>query len=62
MLQAWHGWVLRELGLFKAKFRGAAATLLGAGDCRGFSFGALLAPVRPHARLMCAGGGGGNLG
>lgn len=41
MLQAWHSWVLRELDLFKSKFRGAAATLLGAGDCRGFSLGAL---------------------
>lgn len=40
MLHAWHSWVLRELDLFKSKFRGAAATLLGAGDCRGFSLGA----------------------
>lgn len=39
MLQAWHGWILRELDLFKAKFRGAAASLLGAGDTRGFSLG-----------------------
>lgn len=39
MLRAWHSWVLRETDLFKAKFRGAAATLLGAGDCRAFSLG-----------------------
>ncbi|KAL4450201.1 hypothetical protein ABPG77_010870 [Micractinium sp. CCAP 211/92] len=39
VLHAWHSWVLRELDLFKSKFRGAAATLLGAGDCRGFSLG-----------------------
>ncbi|PSC68967.1 hypothetical protein C2E20_7463 [Micractinium conductrix] len=39
VLQAWHGWILRELDLFKAKFRGAAASLLGAGDTRGFSLG-----------------------
>ena len=41
VLHAWHSWVLRELDLFKSKFRGAAATLLGAGDCRGFSVGEL---------------------
>lgn len=40
VLRAWHGWVLRELDHFKSKFRGAAASLLGAGDCRGFSLGA----------------------
>lgn len=39
LLQAWHSWMLRELDLFKSKFRGAGATLLGAGDCRGFSLG-----------------------
>jgi hypothetical protein len=39
VLHAWHSWVLRELGLFKSKFRGAAATLLGAGDVRSFSLG-----------------------
>lgn len=39
VLHAWHAWVLRELGHFKSKFRGAAASLLGAGDCRGFSLG-----------------------
>ena len=42
VLHAWHSWVLRELDLFMSKFRGAAATLLGAGDCRGFSLGAAL--------------------
>ncbi|EFN59785.1 hypothetical protein CHLNCDRAFT_56574 [Chlorella variabilis] len=39
VLNAWHSWMLRELDLFKSKFRGAAATLLGAGDVRGFSLG-----------------------
>jgi hypothetical protein len=39
VLNAWHGWILRELDIFKSKFRGAAATLLGAGDVRGFSMG-----------------------
>ncbi|KAI3429707.1 hypothetical protein D9Q98_005792 [Chlorella vulgaris] len=39
VLQAWHSWVLRELDHFKSKFKGAAATLLGAGDVRGFSLG-----------------------
>lgn len=46
VLRAWHGWVLRELDHFKSKFRGAAATLLGAGDVRGFSLGAPL-PLLP---------------
>ena len=38
-LDGTNSWVLRELDLFKSKFRGAAATLLGAGDSRGFSLG-----------------------
>lgn len=46
VLNAWHSWMLRELDLFKSKFRGAAATLLGAGDVRGFSLGA------PHRRRL----------
>lgn len=39
VLHAWHAWMLRELSHFKSKFRGAAATLLGAGDQHGFSMG-----------------------
>eukprot|EP00887_Chlorella_sp_A99_P003983 scaffold11.g3983.t1 len=39
VLHAWHGFMLRELSHFKSKFRGAAATLLGAGDKQGFSLG-----------------------
>lgn len=76
MLHAWHSWVLRELDLFKSKFRGAAATLLGAGDCRGFSLGAPLcvrmcAPaaqrqckqhVSPHHPRSCSCAGLGGLG
>ena len=51
VLNAWHSWVLRELDLFKSKFRGAAATLLGAGDCRSFSLGA----VQCCGFLLCLG-------
>lgn len=39
LLQAWHAWVSREVGHFKSKFRGAAATVLGAANCRGFTLG-----------------------
>ena len=39
ILQAWRTFMLRELALFKGKFRGAGATLLGAGDKTGFSLG-----------------------
>ena len=39
VLSAWRSFTLRELGHFKSKFRGAGATMLGAGDKAGFSLG-----------------------
>ena len=39
VLSAWRTFTVRELGHFKSKFRGAGATMLGAGDKAGFSLG-----------------------
>lgn len=39
LLRAWHEWTSREIAVFKSKFRGASATVLGAANCRGFTLG-----------------------